>query len=95
MKEPLDLTFTRPCAGHTGRATRRPSSYRGREDTVGKGAWDKDNNEAKTREQEGVAGVSQKLGLRLPDRACRQGDAEKRCSMGWGWGRGGRRRHAP
>lgn len=46
--------LTRPCAGHTGRATRRPFSYRGREDAVGRGAWDKDNR-AMTGQQTAMA----------------------------------------
>lgn len=45
--------LSRPCADHTGRATRRPFSYKGREDVVGKGVGNKGKSRAKTREQKG------------------------------------------
>lgn len=98
---PLGLMLTRPCAGHRGRATRRPFSYRSREDAVGKGAWDKDNGGPGPGSRQGwpcISGigagsaVSYLQGLYKPDRwvcpTMRTGIEEPLSGLGvWGPGR--------
>lgn len=98
--------LSRPRADHTGRATRRPFSYKGREDMVEKCVGNKGKSRAKTREQKGggryVSGTGLSLLQATPggSRSQTGGPAGKEgqsrgAESAEVWGPGGRRRHAP